>query len=583
MIHDSPSHIYHSALPLLPSSSWLRKYYEAEAAGGVRVLMGLPDRWDTCSRTILLEGEPTAFAYWGDIMAVGLESNVVLLDAIKGSRTSVLCGHRDTIRSLAFSKDGTLLVSRSNDKTVKLWDAQTGGVIKTFGDDTSVVSTSISPDGTTIAMGTRDGRIRLWEVRTGKSHSITTRQDRAVTVINFSPIDSRRLLSLSWYKTVQQWDVGGHQIGTSYHEADRVDHIAYALDGTRFVSCGGRAVTVRDSDSGALVVKLDSPDQMDLHRCCFSSDGRFVACAAGTTIWVWDITTLGARLVGRLVGHSSPVAFIDFSSSLISGSVDRSVKFWQGSDFLLDPTKPSRMTALHGSTPIMSVNLFAEEGVIVTSDESGVVKTWDLTTGRSKSSFLTPAKGIRDTHLAGDTLIVVWWVDEEKQYHIWDVGSGRLLRRVHSSLDGVEDLKIAGDGSKIFGLCGGCIEARSIQTGGEVGNVSHRRGFGFGLIVRGSKVEYDDHKGWGWDFGSTEVSTFKELPDRPRLDVVDWSGGRRIKPRWIEDTVARRLVFRIPERYMGPEKKIGWDGRYLIVWSRYGEAVVMDFNSVCPV
>lgn len=44
VIHDSPSHIYHTALPLCPSSSWLRECYEAELAREVRVVMGLPDR-----------------------------------------------------------------------------------------------------------------------------------------------------------------------------------------------------------------------------------------------------------------------------------------------------------------------------------------------------------------------------------------------------------------------------------------------------------------------------------------------------------------------------------------------------------
>ena len=547
------------------------------------MVMGLPDHWDVCHRTSFLEGRPTAFAHWGDTIVVGLESNVVLLDAITGIRTSVLSGHTDTILSLEFSLDGTLLVSRSIDNTVKLWDIQTGGVIRTFGDDTSAISSvSLSPDCTTLASGTWDGAIRLWDVRTGVCRLVKARHDGAVTVIRFSPVDSRRIITSSMGTTVQQWDVEGHRVGASHREGAVVLHIAYTSDGSRFVSCAGDVATVRDSRSGAVVVKLDAQNRSTIRQCCFSPDGRLMACAADRNIYIWDITSSVPHLVGNLVRHSSPVAFIAFTSSLISAVIDQSLKLWQSSSFLTDSVATDHTAGLHGSTPIRSVNIFAKDGTVVTSDESGVVKTWDLKTSRCKESFLTPAKGIRDTHLANDRLIVVWLVGEEQRYHVWDTSDGRLLRKVYSSLGRVNDLKIAGDGSKIFGLRGVSIEARSMRTGEWAGDAVCVRGKGSSLIVRGSQVEFGDQKGWGWDFGGPEVSDYKELPDRPRLDVIDWSGETKIKPRWIEDTVTKSLVFRLPERYMKSDTEIGWDGRYLLVWSRSGEVVIMDFQSVTP-
>ena len=541
--------------------------------------MGLPDRWDACSRTIPLEGQPTAFAYWNNIIAVGLESEVVLLDAVTGSRISALTGHKGMILSVAFSPDGTRLVSSSNNGTVKLWDIETGGVIKTFdGRTPSISSVSISRDCATIASGTWEGSIHLWNVRTGSCHSIDTRQTD-VSVVSFSPTDRQRLVSSSLEGTIRQWNISGRQIGTPYNETHRVDDLAYASDGTRFVSCGGRIATVRSS-SGGVVVKLDAQDTTSLHRCRFSPDGRFVACAAKTTIWVWDITIPGGRLVGRLLGHTDDITFLAFSSSLISGSRDRSLKFWQCSSFVTDSATTDQMATLHGSTPIVSVNLFAEDNTVVTSDESGVVNTWDVKTGKRKASSPTPAKGIRDTHLAGDTLIIVWWVDDEKQFHIWDVGKGVLLRKVYSLLRRADDLKISRDGTKIFGIGGGRIEARSTQTGEYVGDVWLKGGIGSNLIVHGSKVELDGKKGWGWDFGGQEVSDFGEFPDRPRLDVADWSNEKRVKPRWVEDTATKRQVFRLPGRHMKTDTEVGWDGRHLIIWSRSGQVIVMDFAPV---
>ena len=547
--------------------------------------MGLPGQWDPCSRTIHLGNSTEVFAHGGNTIAVGLESNVVLLDAITGSRTSVLHGQKDEIRFLAFSLDGTLLVSGSR-VSVELWDVQTGGVIRTFDDGTSATSAvSISPDGTTIALGTYNGAIRLWDVRTGRCHSIETHQDGPVTVIRFSPIDSHRLLS-SWGRTVQLWDMDGYRVGSSRREAGRVEDLAYSSDGTRFVSCGGCFVTVWDSESGVLLVSIDTSDYLD--RCCFSPDGRFVVCAAKRTILVWDIIIAGTRLVGHFVGHTNSISFLVFSSpSLISGSPDRTVKFWQTSSLLADSKTTDQVVK---PVPIQSVKLFAEDGIVVTNHWDGAVKTWDLTTGRLKSSFSTPAQGVRDTHLAGDALTIVWC--EGGDCHVWDVYRHQLLRRFPFFESGLLDLKIPGDGSKIFGLSVRGIQAVSMRTGEEVGRVDLRTSRWERLVVDGVKVGIKgSNRGRGWDFGGSRVSYIGEFLAQPCFRVVGWSLGLKANPCWIKDTVTGRLVFRFPaERYMKEGTEIEWHGRYLLVWTRSLEywprsavgLVVMDFNPVWP-
>ena len=124
-----------------------------------------------------------------------------------------------------------------------------------------------------------------------------------------------------------------------------------------------------------VVAKLHAWDKsLSLNLGCFSPDGRFVACAADANILVRDITNYGPRLVGHLVGNSSAILFLAFSSSLISGGFDRSMKFRKSSSFSMDPTTSNQMAA-HGFFPgIRPIKLFVEEGVIVSSDSDGVVK-----------------------------------------------------------------------------------------------------------------------------------------------------------------------------------------------------------------
>ena len=561
--------------------------------GEAKVPIGLQDKWETCSRRVSVEGEPSAFAHWGDIIGVGLgSSRVALLDAITGSSKHDLLGHTGTILSLAFSLDGTLLVSGSEDKTVKIWDVHTGDVIKTFSDNTcAILAISISPDHTTIASGTEDGTIRLWDVRTGQCRPIILCHDGRVTAVSFSPIDSRTLISSSWDRTVRRWDVDGHK-EPACHEAGRVAHVAYSSDGTRFVSCGGTVAMVRDAKSGKEVVKLDSPKEFPpLRFCCFSPNGNFVACAAATTIYVWNIANSGAQLVGNLVGHSTSILSLSFTSFLTSVSPDRFFKVWQSSSFLVDSTTTGDTPPQLDSTPIESIRLFAEEDTLVTSDSFGVVKIWDLKTGTCGPPFTTPARGVQDTHLVGDNLIVVWWEVGDKNYRVWVVGDedDKVPRTVSSSLDKVLDLRISGDGSTVFGLGGKCIEARSIHTGQYVCRVKlqdmEREG---GLVVHGYKVWLEGTGDMGWDFGGEEVCSFslsREFPDRPRLHLVDPSQNRMVRsaPAWVQDTVTGRLIFHLPERCMklGTRRRVE-DG-YLLIWSRSGEVVVVDLSCALDV
>ena len=549
--------------------------------------MGLPDRWDACSRTIPLLYDPGGFANWGNSIAVGLEKDVVILDAITGTRTSVLRGHKHRINFLTFSLDGTLLLSRDDCRNFKLWDVQTGGAIKTFGKNTTSFSAaSISPDNATIALSGVDRTIYLFDVRTGKLHP-TTSADTEILSITFSPTDHRRFLWTSRDGTVHRWGTDGHQIGASYHDPDieSVKDLAYTSDGTRFVFCGEKVAVVWDSESGKQVVKLGVPKEvLNLSRCCFSPDGKLVACVGKNDIYVWNISISGAPLVKRLAGHSDHITFLAFSSSLISGSEDGSVKFWPTDSFLADSTTTEPAAP---STSIVSAHLFHEDSVAVTSDSSGVVKTWDLITGMCKSSFSTPAKGNHDTYLTGGTLVIVWWVDGGPEFSVWDVYKGRFLETISKPLPKFMHTRISGDRPTGFLQGDGRTEAVSTETGENAGSVGAEIEYtGGSFFIHKSQQEpgrlrLGERLGrWGlWNSQDMEVSYFEGFRSQFRLDVVQRANVRALCG--IADTIKSRMIFHFPERYAnnwGTE----WDGRYLLVSSRSGETMILDFDPVCP-
>src|SRR5260370_27468251 len=80
-----------------------------------------------------------------------------------------LRGHSDAIFRIAWSPDGRVLASGSHDNTIRLWDGQTGQLLRTLRSHTkSVFSVAWSPDGEALASGSNDETIRLWDAKKGQ-------------------------------------------------------------------------------------------------------------------------------------------------------------------------------------------------------------------------------------------------------------------------------------------------------------------------------------------------------------------------------------------------------------------------------
>ena len=424
------------------------------------MVKGLPTEWGKCSRTVSSHNFTHALSFWSSTIAVGsMTGDIIILDAITGNQTTVLSGCAGSVNSLVFSSDGKLLVSGDN-QYIKLWDMQTGGVIKTFHNHAlSVCSVSISADCTSIASASGGWIIFLWDIQTGECHK-AIKQMAGVTHVSFSPKAPEYLLSICRNK-VWQWDLNGHKVGPTYDGS----YVAFSPDATQFVSCHEKAVTVQNPSSGVIVAKFHIPEG-DTHCCCFSPDGRLVAVAADNIAYVWDITSSKPHLIEIFIGHTKPIFSLAFFSlsSLVSASVDQSVRFWQVGIPSTHLVEASPMSTSPISATIKSITLQVECGIAITSNSDGVIKVWDISTGLCKVSYQTPAKNFHkgDIQMINGRLIFVWYGDE--RVNVWDCEEGELLSTIYE-FPAIKDLRISGDGSRVFCLIEGSVQAWSVETG----------------------------------------------------------------------------------------------------------------------
>ena len=174
-IQQCVEQIYHTALPLSPTSSCLQNSYlqniTDDQPSHVTAFMGAPSTWGLLLRTIdTRPRELTCITTSGQEIIAGCGDIVNIYNAVTGVLQQSLSAS-EPVTKIQASLDGTTLFF-AHSSSATMWDVQTGGLIHTFTTKSKVNDIAISTPGDYIACGLSNGSIRFWNIRTkqeGKS------------------------------------------------------------------------------------------------------------------------------------------------------------------------------------------------------------------------------------------------------------------------------------------------------------------------------------------------------------------------------------------------------------------------------
>lgn len=330
-----------------------------------------------------------------------------------GPMLKSLEGHRFPIEAVAISSDNRLAISASQDKTLKVWDIQTGEFVQILeGHSHWVTVVEICADNKRVASGSVDGTLKIWDLPSGKTIFTLEGHSNWITAIAITP-DSKFIVSGSRDNTIRIWNLETGKLLLTFGEHDEdITALQISSDGSLLVSAS------RDG-----IIKLWD---MNTNRCRISfghrlneikdvaimpDNIRILTASVHGNILVWDLVS--GQIIHMLHGN---------------GIFNATQFHSQNEDALRKISYTQNPLLFHGNYGSISALSISSDGKLaVSSHQDGNIRVWDINSGTVMQTLVGHSGAVTDVVMTSDGNIAVssskdytlkvWALKHQKKAH----------------------------------------------------------------------------------------------------------------------------------------------------------------------
>ncbi|MDH5603274.1 MAG: caspase family protein, partial [Cyclobacteriaceae bacterium] len=284
------------------------------------------------------------------------------------------------INAQVLSPSGKLMARGKIGHIARIWDVETGRIIRDFkGHTNTVTDLCFSPDGKYLATASADNTARVWEVETGRLVHILTYHGTVLFSVAYNQ-DGSKLLTGGWDGLIVAWDSEkGIPIGKyKPHDQYGVVEVSFSPNGLYIISGGlDQRLVMTEFDTGKPVREFIGHSN-HVVSIAYSPDGKYMLTGSWDGLAkLWDLTT--GLQVQRFGGHQGPVYDVSFNIDgkfIGTASMDKTARIW-------DPVDGKEILKLEGHKGAVTTARFhPRTGLLYTGSRDGSTKCWNLTSGK---------------------------------------------------------------------------------------------------------------------------------------------------------------------------------------------------------